>query len=635
MKKRTLRFKLIVGSCCIVLVPLMILGMLIENKASNALEETARNQMLAAARANAQMVEMTLSSELKVAAQIAAGQNLAGATTAAIQNGLTEGDISALGTILNTIREKQGADYDAVAVADKDGKVIADSQNGTYKGTSLGSSSGFQDAVAGKPAIGEVVKSKTSGSPVLAVLAPIVSSDGTTVGILNVYLSLSRLNQAVTTKIGETGYGYAVDRSGLLILHPEKDKVLTTNLFALNGMEEIAKGMKTRQSGVEKYVFAGIKEMVGYAPVNSGGWTIGITQNQDELYGPARSIRNFILLISLIFILIAVGSIFIFSSPLIIPIKHAATQVTGAADIVSSSSTQLSAASQGLAEGVSEQASSLEETSSSLEEISSIARQTTENSIRAGNLMREAQGAAKKVIECLGGLTTSMQDVSTSSEQTSRIVKNIDEIAFQTNLLALNAAVEAARAGEAGAGFAVVADEVRNLALRAAESAKNTAGMIEDTVQKIKQGVELVQKTNEAFGELGKYRVGVTDLIDQITAAAKEQAEGIEQVNRAVAEMDKATQQTAATAEESASTVAELNAQAEELTQASRSLLTIVEGNTGEEKPQRNQLAWSDQHPSALTPLAGKSRAGHPVKRLQKILKTNSAVKRLGMKGDF
>jgi methyl-accepting chemotaxis protein len=339
-----------------------------------------------------------------------------------------------------------------------------------------------------------------------------------------------------------------------------------------------------------------------------------------------------------IFIVITGGSIFLFSRPLIIPIKNAADQVTEAADIVSSSSSQLSASSQGLAEGVSEQAASLEETSSSLEEISSIAKQTTENSIRAGNLMREAQGAAKKVIECLGGLTTSMQDVSASSEQTSRIVKNIDEIAFQTNLLALNAAVEAARAGEAGAGFAVVADEVRNLALRAAESAQNTSAMIEDTVHKIKQGVELVQKTNEAFGELGKYRVGVTDLIDQITVAAKEQAEGIEQVNRAVAEMDKVTQQTAATAEESASTASELNAQAEELTKASVSLLAIVEGKEQGEPPppRRGQLTWTGHRPPSLPPPAGKGKPAHPARRLHKTVTAKSGKKLLGTtKGDF
>ncbi len=309
-------------------------------------------------------------------------------------------------------------------------------------------------------------------------------------------------------------------------------------------MEHLAERIKARKAGVGKYLFAGTEKMAGFAPVEMGGWSIAITRNHEEIIAQASAIRNIIILASFISIILVIGTIFLLSRPLIKPLKRAAEVVSGVAGAVSSSSFQLSSSSQSLAEGVSEQAASLEETSSSLEEISSIAKQTADRSVRAGNLMRQAQSAAQKVIACLDGLTTSMQKVSIASEQTSRIVKNIDEIAFQTNLLALNAAVEAARAGEAGAGFAVVAEEVRNLALRAAESAQSTAGLIEDTVHKIRQGVELVQKTNDAFGDLGKYRVGVTDLIDQISVAAKEQAEGVEQVNRAVAEMDKVTQQT-------------------------------------------------------------------------------------------
>lgn len=634
MKKRTLRYKLIAGGCLIVLVPLVILGILIGFKTSNALEEEAGKHMLNLAKANAQMVEMTLSSETQAATQIAAGQDLVATATAAVQSGLAEGDTAALGTALSVIRGKRSVDYNALVVTDKDGQVIADSQTGVYKGTALGNSYGFHDAAAGKPAIGDAVKSKESGDPVLPIMAPIKTSGGDTVGVLVVYLSLARMNQAMSDKIGETGYGFALDRAGITVLHPDPKKVLAVNFYQLPGMERIVEGMKAKRSGVEKYVFAGTRKMGGYAPVVASGWSIGITQNLDELSASSRAIRTFIFVAAIIFSLIAIGCIFFFSRPLILPIKQAADQVTAAADIVSSSSSQLSSASQGLAEGVSEQAASLEETSSSLEEISSIAKQTADNSVRAGDLMRQAQGAAQKVIACLGGLTTSMQDVSASSEQTSKIIKNIDEIAFQTNLLALNAAVEAARAGEAGAGFAVVAEEVRNLALRAAESAQSTAGMIEDTVQKIKQGVELVQKTNEAFGELGKYRVGVTDLIDQITVAAKEQAEGVEQVNRAVAEMDKVTQQTAATAEESASTASELNAQAEELTMASESLQAIVEG--GDDRIVGNApLMRRDRLDRPALPPAGKGRSRHLKRSLPQSMHAKPGKKLIGMQGNF
>jgi methyl-accepting chemotaxis protein len=176
----------------------------------------------------------------------------------------------------------------------------------------------------------------------------------------------------------------------------------------------------------------------------------------------------------------------------------------------------------------------------------------------------------------MGQLTTSMQEISKASEDTSKIIKTIDEIAFQTNLLALNAAVEAARAGEAGAGFAVVADEVRNLAMRAAEAAKNTAALIEGTVKKISDGTALVKTTSDAFNDVAASTKKAYGLIGEIAAASNEQAQGIEQVNIAVTEMDKVTQQNAATAEETASASEELSAQAEEMKRIVSDLTAMV-----------------------------------------------------------
>ena len=214
------------------------------------------------------------------------------------------------------------------------------------------------------------------------------------------------------------------------------------------------------------------------------------------------------------------------------------------------------AMSQALSEAASEQAASIEETSSSLEEMSSMTKQNAENAHQANTLITGNNQLMDKTSISMTELTQSMKDIAASSEQTQKIIKTIDEIAFQTNLLALNAAVEAARAGEAGAGFAVVADEVRNLAMRAAEAARNTSALIEDIVKKIQGGVGVVTLTNQSFGEATLNSGKVRDLIAEMAAATREQAQGLEQVNQAVAEMNKVTQQNAAGAEELASIMA-------------------------------------------------------------------------------
>jgi len=245
---------------------------------------------------------------------------------------------------------------------------------------------------------------------------------------------------------------------------------------------------------------------------------------------------------------------------------------------VASASGQVSSSSQSMAEGASEQAASIEETSSSMEEMSSMTKKNAENAGQADNLMKDANKVVGTANQSMGQLTQSMEDISKASEETSKIIKTIDEIAFQTNLLALNAAVEAARAGEAGAGFAVVADEVRNLAMRAADAAKNTAALIEGTVKKVNDGSELVSTTNDAFSKVAESSAKVGDIVSEIAAASKEQSSGIEQVNIAITEMDKVVQQNAANAEESASASEEMSAQAEQLKDYVGDLVMLVTG---------------------------------------------------------
>jgi len=292
------------------------------------------------------------------------------------------------------------------------------------------------------------------------------------------------------------------------------------------------------------------------------------------------------------------------------------TQVNGAAG-------QISESSQSLAEGASEQAATLEETSSSLEEMSSLTRQNAENAKQADSIMGEAKESMETADESMKKLTESMADISSASEETQKIVKTIDEIAFQTNLLALNAAVEAARAGEAGAGFAVVADEVRSLAMRAADSARDTSNLIDTTVEKVKNGTELVNETSEMFYIAARSSEKVSTLITEIATASHEQATGIDEVNRAVTEIDKVVQANAAGAEETASASEELTAQAAGMNEIVHDLQRMVgiinNQKTGSRIPKK-QFHTKPQHtshkkmtpkqlPPAPSPKAGPSKA--------------------------
>ncbi len=211
---------------------------------------------------------------------------------------------------------------------------------------------------------------------------------------------------------------------------------------------------------------------------------------------------------------------------------------------------EIADASNHLSSSASEQASSLEETSASLEEMASMTQRNAQDAQAADQLMNRAKQVVSQADQSMSRLTGSMEKISKASEETSKIIKTIDEIAFQTNLLALNAAVEAARAGQAGAGFAVVANEVRSLAMRAAEAARNTSDLISGTAQHVNEGAGLVSTTGKAFSEVGSTMGKTAELVAAIAAASKEQAVGIEQINKAVAEMDKATQNYAATSEE-------------------------------------------------------------------------------------
>jgi methyl-accepting chemotaxis protein len=291
-----------------------------------------------------------------------------------------------------------------------------------------------------------------------------------------------------------------------------------------------------------------------------------------------KNLINTMYLVGIIGLIISILLSLFISRSITKPLENIIRNLSEGSDQLNGASGQISSASQSLAQGATEQASSLEETSSALEEMASQTKQNADNASDARSLATSTRHEAENGASAMNEMISAMDAINKSSEEISKIIKVIEEIAFQTNLLALNAAVEAARAGEHGKGFAVVAEEVRNLAQRAGSAARDSAGLIEDAVAKASDGSDIAHKAGVVLeGIVGGIKK-VSDLVEEIASASREQAQGVDQLNSAVTQMDSVTQQNAATAEESAAASEQLSAQARSQFEVVQDLAIVVQG---------------------------------------------------------
>jgi methyl-accepting chemotaxis protein/methyl-accepting chemotaxis protein-1 (serine sensor receptor) len=301
-------------------------------------------------------------------------------------------------------------------------------------------------------------------------------------------------------------------------------------------------------------------------------------------------------------------------------------ELSEGADQTSSAASQVSSSSQSLAQGSSEQAASLEETSASSEEINSMARKNSENSRTAADLMTQSQQKFVETNLLLDQSVSAMGEIASQSDKISKILKTIDEIAFQTNILALNAAVEAARAGEAGMGFAVVADEVRNLAQRCAQAARDTAILIEESIHKSNDGKKKVDQVAASIRAITEEVGRAKTLVDEVNLGSQEQARGMEQIGKAIHQMEQVTQKTAANAEESASAAEELNAQSQTMRHIVGQLTMLVGGVAADSQRLRKPARAPGRAVEAGAGLSALRKAVSPPKedRREPVLSTHS-----------
>ncbi len=279
-----------------------------------------------------------------------------------------------------------------------------------------------------------------------------------------------------------------------------------------------------------------------------------------------------------------VGSVIFLAVKLTKPLQAIVDGMTDTTARVDSVTRLVASSSEAIADSVADQSSSLEEISASLEEMSAMTNRNSDHARQACGMAESTSTAAGAGRDAMVRMSETIAEIKASADQTAKIVKTIDEIAFQTNLLALNAAVEAARAGEAGKGFAVVAEEVRSLAMRSAAASKDTFELIEESRQRAEKGVAATEEVKAILGQITESIEKVTRLVKDVAAASMEQAQGITQISSATGQMDKTTQAGAGSASEASAAARQLTVHSRELYESVNELSRIVTGRAIDEK---------------------------------------------------
>ena len=620
MSKLSLRTKLIAGVVTAGVVPAAAVTLLAWN-ATDAIEETVGSRYQVAAGTTLDIIERNLFERY--------GDVQAFGLNGVVQdraNWYQQGDDAPIVTAMNQYVACYGI-YPLMVLVDTDGRVIATNTRdagGAKLDTnflyarSFANAGWFRSAMSGDflqsdQLTGTVVEDlyrdpdvqKVHGGEglVLGYTAPVYDADGNVIAIWKNFadwalvedivaeahndLSTGGLSGVEVTLLDKTGriivdadpatHGTTINRDPEVILNLNlAEKGVASAQAAVRGESAFGRSVHARKQVEQLGGYAHSDGALGYPGL---GWSALVRVPTEEALAVGTGIK-FQTLLALGIGAVAAGlGGFWFSRKVANSLGDVADRLGRAARETNAAADQIASASQGLAQGSSEQAASLEETSSSLEEMSSMTRRNADSAREAEKLATAARSSAAAGDESMKQMTQAIARIRESADETAKIVKTIDEIAFQTNLLALNAAVEAARAGEAGKGFAVVAEEVRTLAMRSAEAAKTTSQLIASSVEASRSGESTAGEVAKTLTEINNNVGRAGTLIEEIAAASGEQATGIEQVSKAVGQMDQVTQQNAANAQESAAVGEQLRSQGKSLTESVADLLSVLYGD--------------------------------------------------------
>ena len=375
MKQLSLTWKLVLGGIAAVLIALGSMGTIQTIQQKTELENAVKELTQKTAQDIAEMVQITFLQEMNMAKEIAVGPNAVDTATKVAREGIESAaaQLAGLQRKLESAQKTVGENYEAIVVLGLDGITMADSVGGKLKGINTGERGYFKLAKQGQYNIGDIVKSKGSGKPIVPIAAPILTEQKEVVGVLAIILKLDSLLESIAkVKVGKTGYSYMVDQNGIVNAHPNQDLISKLDIKSEQGMKNIANAIMAGASGAAYYTYDGVEKIAGYAAVRITKWSVVATEPMNELRAPIRAMQLRMILLGFILLTAIAGCVFIFGRKISNPITRAVEGLSEASNQIASAAAQVSTSSQELAEGSSEQAASIEETSSSLEEMSSM-----------------------------------------------------------------------------------------------------------------------------------------------------------------------------------------------------------------------------------------------------------------------